>query len=183
MDLQGYLAFRCSQMLKMERDILAMNNMMAEEVKTPRLKEMLQQHAGPTQQQISTLEQVVRQLGGESEEQQGGVIGQVTEALGMEGQGSTPITKAMMQEHQQFLSMKPSQELIDLNDALEGDKVEHLEIASYTGLMNLAKHMGRDDIAHLLQQNLQGEQEMRSRIEANTATLFSEITGQGRKAA
>lgn len=165
MDLRDFMLLRCSEMLVMERDIWQMNNMMARECHNPRLKDALERHSEPTRQQISNLEQVVDRLGG------------------MTGPDESPVTQGMMRAHRLFIDMKPPQNLIDINDALEGDKVEHMEIAGYTGLIALARQLGENDIAQLLQQNLQGEEQMRSRVESDLPSLLSELGGSGRMAA
>lgn len=185
MDTRQYLAFRCSEMLQLERGILQMNNKMAQEVQTPQLKEQFQRHNGTTEQQIRNLEQVVNRLGGATTPQQQGWLGSVTEALGMgEERANPPITQALQREHEQFIGMKPPQNLIDLNDALEGDKVEHMEMASYNGLILLANQLGETDVAQMLQQNLQSEQQMCSNLESDFAMLMSQQAGpSGRMAA
>jgi ferritin-like metal-binding protein YciE len=40
---------------------------------------------------------------------------------------------------------------------LAGQKVEHYEIATYGGLLQLARNLGRDDIAALFSQTLEEE--------------------------
>ena len=42
---------------------------------------------------------------------------------------------------------------------IAAQKVEHYEIASYGGLVQLAKTLGRDDMAELLDETLQEEKE------------------------
>lgn len=182
MDLRQYLAFRAHMMLRMERDILRMNNMMADEVQHPQLKEMFRQHADPTTRQINNLEQVVNRLGGEPQQREE-LMERMQEVMGMGGgDESTPVTQAMMREHKMFMDMQPPQQLIDISDALDGDKVEHMEMAAYNGLIRLAQHLGENDIANMLQQNLQGEQQMCGKLEGILPTLLQDA-GQGRMAA
>lgn len=47
----------------------------------------------------------------------------------------------------------------DVGLIMAGQKVEHYEIATYGSLVQLAKTMGRDDIARLLQQTLDEEKQ------------------------
>ena len=42
----------------------------------------------------------------------------------------------------------------DVGLILAGQKVEHYEIATYGGLVQLAKNLGRDDVAEILEQTL-----------------------------
>jgi VanZ family protein len=75
------------------------------------------------------------------------------------------------------MEMNPPQELIDVNDALEGEKTEHLEMASYTGLITLAQQLDEDEIVQMLQQNLQSEKKMCGLLEDETPVLFSQQNG------
>lgn len=165
MDMREYFRLRCSEMLVMERDIWQMNNLMARESKNPRLAEALTRHSEPTRQQISNLEQVVDQLGG------------------MTGPEESPVTHGLMRAHRLFMDLNPSQELIDIHNALEGDKVEHMEIAAYTGLIALARQLNETEIVQLLQQNLHGEEQMRARVESDLPSLLAEVSEQQRRAA
>lgn len=182
MNVHDLLRLKCTQMLAAEQDILRMNNMMAQEVQNPRLKDMLVQHAAPTQQQIDNLQMVLNRLGGPMEPQ--GMVEKVEERMGMGGtMQHTPVTQGMMRAHEEFKAMNPAQQLVDINDALEGDKVEHFEIASYTGLIALARQLGQDEVVQMLQQNLGGEEQMRTRIESDLPSLLAELAGPGRMAA
>jgi ferritin-like metal-binding protein YciE len=65
--------------------------------------------------------------------------------------------------------VKEAQEVIEETDngsatrdvalIIAGQKVEHYEIATYGSLAQLAKTMGRDDIARLMQQTLEEEKQ------------------------
>jgi ferritin-like metal-binding protein YciE len=165
MNLRDYFQLRCSEMLIAERDILKMNQLMTQEVQHSRLKEMFQRHADPTKQQIENLERVVDRLGGPI------------------GPSENPVTQGMMRAHQMFMETNPPQNLIDIHNALEGDKVEHLELVSYQGLIALAQQLGEQELVQLLQENRTGEDQMRSRLESDLPSLLSELGGHGRMAA
>jgi ferritin-like metal-binding protein YciE len=45
----------------------------------------------------------------------------------------------------------------DVGLILSGQKVEHYEIATYGGLVQLARNLGRDDVADLFEQTLEEE--------------------------
>lgn len=164
-DLRDYFQLRCSEMLVMERDIWQMNNLMSRECQNRRIKESFERHNEPTRQQISNLEQIVDRLGG------------------MTGPDENPVTQGMMRAHRLFMEMNPPQELIDVNDALEGEKTEHLEMASYTGLITLAQQLDEDEIVQMLQQNFQSEKKMCGLLEDETPVLFSQQNEEKRKAA
>ena len=182
MDLRQYLAYRTEMMLRMERDVLKMNNMMADEVRNPQLKEIFRQHADPILRQISNLEQVVSRLGS-GVEQHEGLMERMQEALGMAGTDTgTHVTQAMMREHKMFMEMNPPQQLIDIHNALSGDKMKHMEMASYSGMITLARQLGENDIMTMFQQNMQDEQQMCGKLEGILPTLLLDM-GTGRMAA
>ncbi|HEX2950199.1 MAG TPA: hypothetical protein VHV83_11655 [Armatimonadota bacterium] len=49
--------------------------------------------------------------------------------------------------------------------------------------MALARQMGQNDIVQLLEQNIHGEEQMRSRLESDLPSLLSEMGGPGGMAA
>lgn len=66
---------------------------------------------------------------------------------------------------------------------MAAQKVEHYEIATYGGLVQLAKTIGRDDIADLLSQTLEEEKEADETLTAvaenNSNNMASEEEGEG----
>lgn len=165
MDLRDFFRLRCSQMLISERDIWQMNNLLSRQSHSPRLKEMLAAHSEPTRQQISNLEQVVDRLGG--------VI----------GPEESPLTQGLLRAHRQFMEMNPPQELIDLYNGLESEKTEYFEMASYRQLIAMARHLGEDEVATMLEQNLHGEERMAEMLNGELPTLMLAFNREGRKAA
>jgi len=183
MDLREYFRMKCTEMLAAEREILQMNDMMAGEVQNPQVKGLFQQHSTPTKQQISNLEQILNKYGGPSERDEG-MLKKLEDALGMQAAGKgTPVTHAMARMHMMVKGMNPDQKLTDLNDLLEGGEVEHFEIAQYEGLIALAKMLGDNDSARMLQENLNGEQQALTQIQMMLPMLISNISGPGSMAA
>lgn len=165
MDLADYFQFRASEMLVMARDIWQLNTLMGQECRHANLKNIFQQQNDPARHQISNLEQVVDQFGG------------------IVGPDENPITLGILQAHRRFLEMTPPSGLIDLHNALEGDRVTHLMMAAYTGLISVAGQLGQNDIVRLLQENLQDEQRLCSALEGIVPELLKNIGGQQRQAA
>jgi ferritin-like metal-binding protein YciE len=60
---------------------------------------------------------------------------------------------------------EPSEDLVDIFNAGAACKVEHYEIAAYTGLINLAQQMGHAKAVKLLNQNLKEEQQTLKKME------------------
>ena len=154
MSMRDYLRLRASQMLLMERDIRQMNSEMASQTQHPELKQMLQRHGDPTERQISNLERVMERLGGHL------------------GPSQNAVSQALMQAHRTFMDMHPPQEIVDLHHALEADEVEHMEMSSYNGMMQVAKQLGENDIANMLQDNLRDEQSMCGTLESHFSALM-----------
>ena len=112
-----------------------------------RLKDLFQEHLRQTQQQITRLDQVWNLLGQQPTQVKcDGMSGILTEG------------KKNMQEAQTDM----------LRDGLMAggaEKVEHYETVSYSGLIEAARMMGQNQIADLLQQNLDEEQWMAQQLE------------------
>jgi len=163
-DLQQYFRLRCSNMLIMERNIWQIYTEMIRDTKNPMLKELLEHNNRPLRHRISNLEQVVDKLGG--------IIGQEVD----------PVTRGMMEAYRIFMDLNPPQEYIDLHNALEAERIEHLELGAYDGLIRLAKHLHLGDIAELLELNLTGERRMCEVLGGEIPKLLTQL-GEGRRAA
>jgi len=165
MDLRDYFHRRCSELLVMEREVWQLNSLMAQECWAPELKRYFERHNEPKRQQISSLEQIVDELGG--------VIGPL----------EFPITQAMRRLHRQFLELNPPQALIEINDALEAEKMSTLEVTSYAELAALAHELGEEGFVRLLEQSRRVEEEMRASLEQLRPPLVAEFSEQLRFAA
>lgn len=129
------------------------------------VKMLLQQHIAETEQQISTLEQVFDALGQKAK--------RVT-CAGASG---------IVSENQKTIKeVSGNPALVDLAIAGGSSKVEHYEIASYRSLITGAQQMGQNQIAQLLQQNLQQEERTAQKIEQSAPTLFQNAMAQAASA-
>jgi ferritin-like metal-binding protein YciE len=79
-------------------------------------------------------------------------------------------TEGFKREHEALHEEKPSPDVLALGGLLGAAKTEHYEIASYSGLVQLAKDLGERDVAGLLQETLDEEKAMAKRVEALAKT-------------
>jgi len=126
-------------------------------VQNPQLKEGLQMHAEQSRQQAQRVEQIFQQLGTEPH----------------------PITchsaQGLHQELQEALQAQPSPQVVEGLVVAGACKTEHLEIASYTGLVEKARAMGQTQAVQLLEQNLQEEEQMLQQVEQIAQQLTQQM--------
>ena len=80
-------------------------------------------------------------------------------------------------EHDQFFSdHDAAPEIADLFLAGAGARAEHYEIAAYSGLITMARALGEDDAASLLEKNLEQEKAALSKLETAVERISSEST-------
>ena len=165
MDLRDFFHRRCSEMLVMEREVWQLTSVMAQESWQAELKRYFERHTEPKRQQISHLEQIVDELGG--------IIGSLEH----------PVLQSVRRLHRQFMELTPPPALIEINNALEAEKLTHLGIATYHGLVLLARELGEEEAARRLEQNLHAEEEMRDSLERLVPGLISDFGDQLHQAA
>ena len=109
---------------------------------TEELKSAIEQHLAQTEEHISRLEQVFEIVGKKA---------QAKKCDAMEG---------LVKEGESIIEETEDGSMTrDVGIIMAAQKVEHYEIATYGGLVQLAKVMGRDDAADLLQQTLDEEKQ------------------------
>ncbi len=136
--------------LKAQQEMLPQAN--ASTVKT-----LLEQHITETEQQIKVLEQVFEVLGESAKREK------CAAAAGLVSEGESLLGE---------VSGVPA--LVDLAIGGSCSKVEHYEIASYRMLITGAEQMGQTEIAQLLKQNLQQEEQTAQKIEQSAPALFQQ---------
>ena len=122
-----------------ERTVLDMLPQLEEHANDPTLKQSLRRHFEETQGHVANLEQTFAALGSEVDET------------------SCPAMEGLEKETQANLKLVDD----SLNDQVIVAGVigtEHHEIALYEGLVTAAEAMGEQDVAALLQENLESEQ-------------------------
>lgn len=85
------------------------------------------------------------------------------------------VLKGLEKEHQQGMKKLGDDEALgDLFHAGVIAKNEHVEIAAYTGLVEMAERMGEDEAANLLRENLEQEQSALKKAEQGAQKLLRE---------
>ncbi len=88
------------------------------------------------------------------------------EALGMKPQEvECKGAKGLKEELDEAIKEKPASEVLDTMIAGGAAKTEQYEITAYTGMVDLAKQLGHDDVAKLLSTNLKEEEETLKKVE------------------
>jgi ferritin-like metal-binding protein YciE len=142
--------------LKMEHISLGILEKNAEEAQDPQVAQLFRHHHDETENHVRNVEEAFRLLGWSIDDSANPAM----QALDKEGKAN---------------AKKTDEAIVDsilLQSAVE---VEHHEIATYENLIINAKAMGRDDVAKVLQRNIDDEQhtlqevkEMQARVAAHT---------------
>ena len=87
-----------------------------------------------------------------------------------------PGIEGIKKEHDEFVSNEsPSPEVLDAFLTGAGARTEHYEIAAYEGLVTMAEAMGEDEVARLLNENLEQEKKALSKMQ----TIGKRLAEQG----
>lgn len=140
-----------------EHQFLEAQEEMLPQANAPTVKALLKEHIGQTEEQISILEKVYKVMGEKPERIKcAGAAGIVSEG------------------RQTLKEVSGNPALVDLAIAGGCSKVEHYEIASYRALITGAQQTGQDEVAQLLQQILQQEEQTAQKIEQSTPQLYQQ---------
>jgi ferritin-like metal-binding protein YciE len=142
------LVHELADMLSSENIIVKMLPELQKEATDAEAKTAFKEHEAETREHIKRLNEAFKVLG-ESPEK--------TTCYATEG---------LKQEHEGVHKEKPSPDVLALAGLLGAAKTEHYEIASYAGLIQLAKNLGEKEVASLLQETLDEEKAMAKRVEA-----------------
>jgi len=153
-NLQEKFLYELADIYDAEHRFLEAQQQMLEEASGQELQGMIQTHIDQTQQQIQNLEQVYNQMGQQPERQT------CEAAQGLVAEGQKKVEEAQEGPIRDTL----------INGAQL--KVEHYEVASYRGLLTGAQQMGQNEIASLLLQNLQQEEQTALLVEQSTPMLL-----------
>jgi ferritin-like metal-binding protein YciE len=126
------------------------------EVQDEKLRKGLQTHLEQTRGHVTNVEQIFDELGEQPTEE---------ECIGFEG---------LKKEHEQLAS-EASMDLIDLVDAGAAARTEHYEIAAYSGLIEMARALGEQNVVTILDENMKQDKEALRGIESVTKTLRDEM--------
>jgi ferritin-like metal-binding protein YciE len=126
------------------------------EVQSDEFCKRLERHLEQTRGHITNLEQAFDELGEQPHEEV---------CIGFEG---------LRKEHDQLVE-EASRELLDLVDAGAAARTEHYEIAAYSGLIEMARALGEQNVVTLLDENLKEEKETLREIESLTKRMRDEM--------
>jgi ferritin-like metal-binding protein YciE len=117
---------------------------MAKEATDAGVKAAIEHHLQETKEQIDNLEQIFASMG--------------TTARGQK----CPGILGLLEEHNEFVAENEDAPSAVMDAFLcgAGSRVEHYEIAAYTGLVDAARALNRPDAANLLEANLNQERAM-----------------------
>jgi ferritin-like metal-binding protein YciE len=109
---------------------------------TEELKAAIEKHLGETQEQVTRLEEVFGLLGEKA---------QAKKCDAMEG---------LLKEGESIVEETEDGSMTrDVGIIMAAQKVEHYEIATYGGLVSLARTLGKDDVADILATTLEEEKQ------------------------
>jgi ferritin-like metal-binding protein YciE len=126
------------------------------EVQDKQFRTGLERHLEQTRGHITNVEQVFDELGEQAHEE---------ECIGFEG----------LKKEQEKLVREASDDLIDLVNTGAAARTEHYEIAAYSGLIEMARALGEQNVVTLLDENLKEEKETLREVESVEKTLRDQI--------
>jgi ferritin-like metal-binding protein YciE len=136
-----------SDAMSAEQQILKMLPELQEEAQNSEVREALRTHEQETRQQLKNIQEVFQQIGEQPE---------ATTCFAIKG---------IEQEHKALHKEEPSPEMLEMANLGGAAKTEHYEMAMYTGLVQMARDLGHEEAAQLLQDNLDQEKTMAVRVE------------------
>jgi ferritin-like metal-binding protein YciE len=126
-----------------------------DEVQDPDFRKGLARHLEQSKGHVTNLEQIFDSLGEQSETEK---------CLGFEG---------LRQERNEMVG-EISEDLVDMVDAGAAARIEHYEIAAYSGLIEMARALGEREAVGLLEENLKDEREALHEVESVIKKLRDE---------
>jgi ferritin-like metal-binding protein YciE len=131
---------------------------LAKEAHSQELRKGLEQHLGQTKEQVSRVEKAFELLGEKPQPQPNHAF------------------DGLRKTHDQMAGNIEAESLRDIFNAEAAAKAEHLEIAGYHGLVTMAEQLGESNLAGVLREVEQQEEQMLHRLEEVTQQLGKELT-------
>ena len=116
----------------------------------------LEKHLTETRTHVAKLEQAFETLGETPETER---------CIGFEG----------LKQEKEKLTSEVSDSLVDSVNTGAAARTEHYEIAAYTGLIEMARALGEQDVVSILDENLKQEKDALRRVESVEKTIRDEI--------
>lgn len=158
MHLGDYFSTRCMNTLDVIQNMEALFNDLRQRTQHPQLREMVEQHHNAIVTERDNMMRINERVA------QGELLWQEPQQTGerliIVGRGWV----GSVETHRIFIGQIP-QELVDVNTALLMEEMVHFNLGNYTGLIVLAKQLGEQDVAGMLQHNIDLEDSVRRRIE------------------
>ena len=163
--LEKFFLDELKDLYSAEKQLLRGLAKMSKNATTEELRDAFDTHRTQTEGQIERLDQVFEMLG---------VRAQAKKCEAMEG---------LIKEVESVLEDTEDDTMTrDVALIMGAQKAEHYEIASYGGLAQLARTMGRDEIADLLEETLEEEKQtdaLLTQIAENNINMEAEEEGDG----
>ena len=157
-DMNQLLKHELGDLLYAERTFLKGLKKMSKEISDPVIKDRVVKHASETEQHIE-------------------VLGKAFESIGLKPRAEKcDGAIGLKEEHDSFLEKEdPSREMIEAFDLGAGLRIEHYEIAGYRSAIAIAKVLGNNECARLLEKNLDQEVAMATFLEQNALTALQKL--------
>ena len=151
---------KLATMLYVERDLAEkVLPELLEQIGNAQLKQGIESHLAQTRGHVANLEQAFAILG---------VDPDTSKSSAFDG-----LTK----DHDQLAKKVDAPQLEDVVHAGAAAKTEHLEIAAYEGMIDLAGMIGETEIVHLLEENLDQEREALEQVKQVSKSLGMQRAG------
>lgn len=144
---QDLFFYELCTMYDAEQKLVQILPELAKESQDRQVSEAFLQHQQETEHQVQNLEQCFQILG--------------RSPMSVECHTVAGLKK----DHDNFAAQKPSPEVQTMFNIAAGSKSEHLEIATYQGLIQAANMLGYQQCVPLFQQNLQQEEATAKKLE------------------
>lgn len=138
-NLQDLLVQQLHDLYDAEQQLTEALPQMAQAASSPQLKNAFNEHFRQTQTHVARLEDVFRGLNCEPEGE------------------SCPAMKGLIKEGSDIISAKGDPSVRDAGLIAAAQRVEHYEMAGYGTVRTFCQHLGREDLASILQQTLEEE--------------------------
>jgi ferritin-like metal-binding protein YciE len=187
LDLKGYFAYQCFQLLKMEQDLRQLYDLLWKEVENFEIKELFRTRSESLRDQVQHLERALGKLTaglplptGEA----GRALEAAPEVLAlMAEKGGHPLTQGLLQEHHAFMRLDPSQALIEIHHLQETERIEELETSAYDALLGLAQELRESALPELLRPDRTRQAEIRRLLQDRRRTVLREYHEADRREA
>jgi ferritin-like metal-binding protein YciE len=157
-DLTKLFKHELGDLLYAEKTFLKGLKVMAKETSDPTIKERILQHHAETEGHVTMVQAAFEAAG---------FSAKATKCDGALG---------LKEEHDSFKEEEePTAEILEAFDLGSGLRVEHYEIAGYRSAIALAKAIGFDDSAALLEQILAQEEDMARFLEQNASSALQKL--------